>query len=72
MKHLKLYEEFNLPIEIGDEVLMGKFKNKKTIIKTIDWNDKGDLLINGKPALKFRITKKFDNSKCSLNDISST
>jgi len=58
MKHLKLFEEFKLPIEIGDEIMTGRFKNKKTIIKTIEWNDKGDLIINGKPALKFRISKK--------------
>ncbi len=56
MKHLKLFEEFvKLPIKVGDEILTGKFKNKKTIIKKIDWNNKGDLMINDKPALKFRI-----------------
>lgn len=56
MKHLKVYKDFiKIPVKVGDEILMGKFKNKKTIVKTIEWNDKGDLLINGKPALKFRI-----------------
>jgi co-chaperonin GroES (HSP10) len=56
MKHLKTYKDFvKIPIKVGDEILMGKFKNKKTVIKTIEWNDKGDLLINGKPALKFRL-----------------
>ena len=52
-----MFEGVDLPIEIGDTVRMGKFKNKKVVIKTIDWNEKGDLLINGKPALKFRIEK---------------
>lgn len=47
-----------LPIKVGDVVLMGRFKNKKVTIKTIEWNDKGDLLINGKPALKFRLSKQ--------------
>ena len=51
-------EEVKLPIKIGDTVRMGKFKNKKVVIKSIDWNEKGDLLINGRPALKFRITKE--------------
>ena len=51
-------EVINLPIEIGDEILMGKFKNKKTKIKTIGKNEKGDLTINDKPALKFRIPNK--------------
>jgi len=52
-------ETIKLPVEIGDTVLMGKFKNKKVVVKDIEWNEKGDLMINGKPALKMRITKKF-------------
>jgi hypothetical protein len=51
-------EVIKLPIKVGDTVYMGKFKNKKTVIKTIDWNDKGDLMINGKSALRVRIPKK--------------
>ena len=30
---------------------------KTTTIKTIDKNEKGDVLINGKPLLRFRIIK---------------
>ena len=52
-----LNEDVNLPINVGDTVKMGKFKNKKVVVKKIDWNEKGDLLINGRPALKFRMTK---------------
>ena len=37
---------------------MGKFKNKKVVVKSIDWNEKGDMLINGRPAFKFRMMKK--------------
>jgi hypothetical protein len=48
-------EGFELPLEIGDTVLMGKFKNRKVVIKTIEMNAKGDLEINGKSASKFRI-----------------
>ena len=44
----KLQEEFKLPISIGDIVLMGKFKNKPVVVQTIQWSQKGDLLINGK------------------------
>ena len=36
---------------------MGRFKNKKVKVKSIDYNEKGDLLINGRTALKFRIMK---------------
>lgn len=53
-----LKEDINLPINIGDTVLMGKFKNKKVVVKSVSKNEKGDLQINGKPALKFRIPKK--------------
>ena len=53
-----MYEGVDLPIEIGDTVLMGKFKNKKVVIKTIGWNEKGDLLINGRSAMRMRIPKK--------------
>ena len=51
-------EDVNIPIEIGDTVKMGKFKNKKVVVKKIDWNEKGDMLINGRSALKFRLTPK--------------
>ena len=51
----QLSEDIKLPINIGDTVRMGKFKNKKVVIKSIDWNEKGDLMINGKSALKFRM-----------------
>ena len=52
-----LIEGIDVPVEIGDTVKMGRFKNKKVVVKSIDWNEKGDLLINGRSALKFRIEK---------------
>jgi|TARA_R110000803_G_scaffold113572_1_gene181933 co-chaperonin GroES (HSP10) len=54
----RIVESIKLPVKVGDTVLMGKFKNKKVVVKDIEWNEKGDLLINGKPALKMRIPKK--------------
>ena len=53
-----LKEDINLPVNIGDTILMGKFKNKKVVVKSVSKNEKGDLQINGRPALKFRIPKK--------------
>jgi len=61
LEHLR--ESIKLPIEIGDTVLMGKFKNKKTVVKSIEWNEKGDLMINGKSALRVRISKKKKKQK---------
>jgi hypothetical protein len=51
-------EDITVPINIGDTVLMGKFKNKRVVIKSITKNEKGDYLINGKPAFKFRLIKE--------------
>ena len=50
-----LEEDITIPIKIGDVVLGGKFKNKKVVVKEIGKNEKGDITINGKPLLKFRI-----------------
>ena len=58
MKHLKTFEDIKVPIEIGDTVLGGRFKNKKTIVKKIGKNKKGDITINDKPLLKYRIIKE--------------
>ena len=55
-----LREDINLPINIGDIVMMGRFKNKKVVVKTIGWNEKGDLLINGRSAMKMRLLPKED------------
>jgi hypothetical protein len=63
-KVMELMESIELPVEVGDTVLMGKFKNKKVVVKDIEWDEeKGDLKINGKPALKMRIIKKLDKVK---------
>ena len=51
-------EDFNVPINIGDTIMMGKFKNKPVVVQTIQWSQKGDLLINGKSAARFRIMPK--------------
>ena len=40
---------------------MGKFKNKRVVVKSIDWNEKGDLMINGRVATKWRMFKKKPN-----------
>lgn len=59
-----LSEVIEIPVEVGDTVLMGKFKNKKVVVKDIEWDEeKGDLSINGKPALKMRIIKQTEEEK---------
>ena len=54
-------EEIKVPIKVGDVVLGGKFKNKRVTVKKIGKNEKGDLTINDKPMLKFRIIPQEEN-----------
>ena len=47
-----------LDVKEGDEVLIGRFKNKKIVIKSITYDEYGMPQINGRPACNFRIPKK--------------
>ena len=58
MIYLKKFEDIKIPIKVGDTILGGRFKNKKTIVKKISKNDKGDITVNGKPLLKYRLVKE--------------
>jgi hypothetical protein len=53
-----LREVITLPVEIGDTLLMGKFKNKKVIVKTIGKDEHGMPTINGKKVVTFRLMKE--------------
>jgi hypothetical protein len=59
MKYLKTFnqlnEDINIPVNIGDTIYMGKFKNKKTVIKEIGEDETGMPTINKKKAVTFRI-----------------
>ena len=59
---LGIKEDITVPIKIGDTVLGGKFKNKRIVVKTISKNEKGDITINGKPFMKFRIIPQVEDS----------
>ena len=63
LKPTTLKEDINLPINIGDTVMMGRFKNKPVVVKSVNFNDKGDLLINGRSAARFRIPPKEDSEQ---------
>ena len=41
-------EDINIPVNVGDTILVGKFKNKKMIIKDIGVDDHGMPTINGR------------------------
>ena len=54
-QYKNILEMIKLDIKVGDTLMGGKFKNKKVVVKTISKNDKGDITINGKPLLRFRL-----------------
>jgi GNAT superfamily N-acetyltransferase len=53
-----LNEAIKLPVEIGDTILTGRFKNKKTVVKTIGKDEHGMPTINGKKVVTFRLMKE--------------
>lgn len=64
----------NLPIEIGDVILAGRFKNKKITVKEITFDEYGLPLVNGRGIMKIRIQKlmptkpSITESQTSTND----
>ena len=51
-------EAITLPVEVGDTILTGRFKNKKVVVKTIGKDEHGMPTINGKKVVTFRILKE--------------
>jgi hypothetical protein len=68
LKSLKecINEEIKLNVKVGDTLLMGKFKNKKVIVKSIGEDEWGMPTINGKKAVTFRIPKKENLKEVNL------
>ena len=57
-KTKKMNENIVLPIKVGDTILTGRFKNKKTTVKSIGKDDYGMPTINGRKVVNFRIVKE--------------
>ena len=53
-----LTEDIKLDVEVGDTILMGRFKNKKVVIKSIGKDEHGMPTINGKKVVTFRLMKE--------------
>lgn len=51
-----------LDINIGDEILVGKFKNKRIKVKSIGKDDYGNPTINGQSILKIRVPKLYEST----------
>ncbi len=65
-----------IPLEIGDIILTGRFKNKKVKVREIGTDDFGNPTVNGRSILKIRIPKLYQtqentmksNNKKSINE----
>ena len=62
-------EALALDLEVGDVILTGRFKNKRTVVKSIGTDDMGQPTINGTKALSFRIEKLMPKSKWSKKSL---
>ena len=62
-----LSEKIVLDVNIGDTVLVGKFKNKKIVVKSIGKDKHGMPTINGRKATTFRMGPK-SNLKYEVNE----
>jgi hypothetical protein len=67
-------EDISMDVDKGDTVLMGKFKNKKVVVKDIGKDDYGMPTINGKKAATFRLGDKGQNifKKDEIDEMKST
>ena len=62
-------EALELDLEVGDIILTGRFKNKRTEVKKIDTDELGQPTINGMKALNFRIEKLMPKNKWSKESL---
>ncbi len=57
-----LNEKITIDVEVGDTILTGRFKNKKTKVNSIETDQHGMPTINGRKVTTFRTMKKQDES----------
>ena len=62
-------EALDLDIDIGDVILTGRFKNKRTVVKEIGVDENGQPTVNGMKALNFRIEKLMPKTKWSKKSL---
>jgi len=62
-------EAMDLDIEVGDVILTGRFKNKRTVVKDIGKDKLGQPTVNGMKVLSFRIEKLMPKEKWSKKSI---
>ena len=59
----------NIDINVGDQILVGRFKNKKIEVKDIGVDKHGGPTINGRSILKIRKMKSPNEGREAVNNI---
>lgn len=62
-------EALDLDLDVGDVIMTGRFKNKRTKVKEIGVDDLGQPTVNGMKALSFRIEKLMPKTKWSKQSL---
>jgi hypothetical protein len=62
-------EALDLDLEVGDIIMTGRFKNRRTTVKAIGVDDLGQPTVNGRKALSFRIEKLMPKSRWSQESL---
>ena len=53
-KELVVSEDISIDVKVGDTIMMGRFKNSPTVVKSIGKDEHGMPTINGKKVVTFR------------------
>ena len=62
-------EALDLDLEVGDVILTGRFKNKRTEVKESGVDDLGQPTVNGMKALSCRVEQLMPKSKWSKQSL---
>jgi len=54
-KEFVVSEDINIDVKVGDTIMMGRFKNSPTVVKSIGKDEHGMPIINGKKVVTFRM-----------------
>jgi hypothetical protein len=54
VNELVISEDISVGVNVGDTIMTGRFKNKRTVVKTIGKDAYGMPTINGKKVVTFR------------------
>ena len=58
VNELVISEDISVDVNVGDTIMTGRFKNKRTVVKTIGKDEHGMPTINGKKVVTFRKAEK--------------